>query len=219
MKWTALLVALLLAASPAAALYVTDQLEITLRSGPGLDRKILEMLPSGTEVERLGEQEGWARVRTAKGTEGWVVARYLTAEAPKGPRLAAAEAELAKLREENGQLRDALETARTGQGRSSAEVKRLTARLEALQKEYAAWQAANQDVVGLKQHAEELERQAAERGTELEQLRTENRSLQAREKFYWFFSGVVVLLLGWGLGYVYASSRHRAKSQSRLRYS
>lgn len=222
MRRKLLLAALALAITVSAAaanFYVTDQLEITLRSGPGLGFKILEMVPSGASLQRVEEQDGWAKVRTASGTEGWVVARYLTTEPPKGPRLAAAQGELEKLRGENRQLREDLQGSRSQENRSSGEVKRLTAKLGALEKEYTAWKAANQDVITLKQRADTMEQEQQAAHTELERLRAENRSLQAREKFYWFFSGVVVLLLGWVLGYMYASSRHRAKSQSRMRYS
>jgi SH3 domain protein len=77
-------------AAAAQEMYVTDRLEITLRSGPGVDFKILAMIPSGTALTRLEEANRWARVQTADGTEGWVVTRYLSSEPPKGPALEAA---------------------------------------------------------------------------------------------------------------------------------
>ncbi|MDW7709396.1 MAG: TIGR04211 family SH3 domain-containing protein [Deferrisomatales bacterium] len=217
---TALLVLVLvvaLAASASARLFVTDQLEVDLRSGPTLAHRIIRMLPSGTPLERLEEQEGWARVRTPAGEEGWLVARYLTSEPPKGPRLEAALRELETLRTEAAQHRGALDGVRTERDRSGAEASRLQARLSEVEKEFADWKATYQDVVTLRERAAELQGAQEDALAELELLRTENRSLKARETFYWFFSGVVVLLLGWVLGYVYASSRQRAKSKSRLR--
>jgi SH3 domain protein len=219
--WRALLLALALTlpavATAAPNGYVTDQLEITLRSGPGLNFKILEMLQSGAPVEKIGEQEGWAQVRTQSGDVGWVVARYLSTEPPKGPRLEAALAELDTLRAESTQLKDQLRSAQTQGGSAAAEAKQVRQKLDAVQKEFEAWKKANADVIALRERADALDNQQQANQAELEKLRSENRSLQAREKFYWFFSGVIVLLLGWVLGYVYASSKNRAKSQARFR--
>jgi len=205
--------------SPAwAALYVTDQLEITLRSGPGLDFKILRMLPSGLELTQIEEREGWTRVRTPPGDEGWVVSRYLTNEPPKGPRLEAALRDLEKLRTDAAAQKKELEAVRGERDRLAAEARRLETRLTAVDKEYADWKKVNEGVVALRDKAQALEQQQQTAGDELERLRGENRSLKTRETFYWFFSGVIVLLLGWVLGYVYASSRQRAKAQSRFRF-
>lgn len=201
----------------AAGVFVTDQLEIPLRSGPTLEYRIVRMLPSGAPVEPLEEKEGWSRVRTGAGEEGWVLTRYLTTQPPKGPLLEAARRELESARAEAAQHKASLDATRAERDRAGADARRLQGRLDEVETELAAWKAANQDVMALRDRAEAL--RAAQEGAEaeLEHLRAENQSLKARETFYWFFSGVVVLLLGWVLGYVYASSRQRAKSHSRLR--
>jgi SH3 domain protein len=199
-------------------LYVSDQLETTLRAGPGTNYKIIEMLISGAALTKLEEAEGWARVRTQGHKEGGVLTRHLTKDPPKGPLLAAAQKDLEALRAQNGQVRSELDSANAEKNRLSEELKRVRGRLETVERELAAWKTANQDVVALGVRAAALEQEQTAARAELDDLRTENRALQAREKFYWFFSGVVVLLLGWGLGYVYSSSRHRAKNQSRFRF-
>ena len=200
------------------ALYVTDQLEITLRAGAGLDYKIVRMLPSGASVEKLEEREGWARVRTSGGDEGWVISRYLTPDSPKGPRLEAALRELESLKGGAGAFKAELETVRAEKDRSSAEAARLQSRLDAVERDFTAWKKTNEGVVALKERADSLA--AAEETTraELDRLRAENRNLRTREIFFWFFSGAAVLFLGWVLGYLYASSRQRGKSRSSYRF-
>jgi len=213
------LLALIPLAAPAwAALYVTDQLEITLRSGPGLDFKILKMLPSGVELTQIEEKEGWTQVRTPRGEEGWVITRYLTTEPPKGPRLEAALRELEKTRADAAAQKKEFDAVRGERDRLAGEARRLEGRLNSVEKEYGDWKKVNEGVVALRDKAQALEDEQKTAGEELEQLRAENRSLKTRETFYWFFSGVIVLLLGWVLGYVYASSRQRAKAQSRFRF-
>lgn len=212
------LVLMLLVAPAWCALYVTDQLEITLRSGPALDYKILRMLPSGLELSQLEEKEGWTRVRTPQGEEGWVVTRYLSTEPPKGPRLEAALRDLEKVRADAGSLKKELDAVRGERDQLTAESRRLAGRLAGVEKEFESWKKVNEGVVALRDKAQDLEAQQQTREEELQRLRQENQSLKTRETFYWFFSGVIVLLLGWVLGYVYASSRQRAKAQGRFRF-
>ncbi len=219
--WGLTVAVLLASAVPSLAgqtFYVTDELEITLRAGPGLGYKILQLLKTGTPLEKLGEEEGWAHVRAPDGQDGWVVARYLSGEPPKGPQLEAARRELASLRDEAARLRkeNASWTAKAREAQARAE--RLARELESLRKEFSEWKEAHADAVALRTRLQALEKQEAEATAELQRLRAENRTLQVRERFYWFFSGALVLLSGWILGYLYASSRQRAKTRSRFRY-
>src|SRR4029453_15472126 len=75
-----------LAASLSAALlawpetlYVSDQFEVPPRTGMTTEHAILRMLPSGTAVEMLetNKEQGYTRVRTASGVEGYMLSRYL----------------------------------------------------------------------------------------------------------------------------------------------
>jgi len=73
-------------AVPASALaqtvYVSDELRIALRSGPGEEFRALRILLAGTELSELERREPWVRVEIAGGPEGWVQSRYLTEETP-----------------------------------------------------------------------------------------------------------------------------------------
>ena len=57
--------------------YVSDRLDIQMRTGKGTKFRILRMLPSGTAVEVLETDtaNGYTRVRTPGGVEGWVLSR------------------------------------------------------------------------------------------------------------------------------------------------
>ena len=59
--------------------YVSDTLEITMRSGKGTNFGITRMLRSGTPVEVLevDKKSGYTQVRTKSGKEGWVLSRFL----------------------------------------------------------------------------------------------------------------------------------------------
>ena len=85
-----LLVLLPIAQAGAQTVWVSDQFEVMLRSGPSTSNAIERMLPSGTQLEVLerNADAGYARVRTNAGTEGWVLSRYLMSE-PSVPVLSA----------------------------------------------------------------------------------------------------------------------------------
>lgn len=70
-------------------LWVSDELQLTVRSGPTLENKILAIAKTGDWVEVLQDNaEGWVRVRLANGKEGWLLKRYLSADRPAMVRLA-----------------------------------------------------------------------------------------------------------------------------------
>ena len=73
--------------------YVSDTLEITMRSGKGTSFGITRMLRSGTRLEVLDEDKktGYTKVRTKSGKEGWVLSRFLMKSPAARDRLANAE--------------------------------------------------------------------------------------------------------------------------------
>lgn len=61
--------------------YIAESFEITLRTGPGTDRKIIAMIPAGKQVEIVHKGDDWSEV-TYNGKQGFVLTRYLTDELP-----------------------------------------------------------------------------------------------------------------------------------------
>jgi uncharacterized protein YgiM (DUF1202 family) len=52
---------------------------LNLRTGPGTGYKSITLLTNGTRLESYGERsdDGWVKVWTPNGTDGWVFSRYL----------------------------------------------------------------------------------------------------------------------------------------------
>ena len=65
----------------ATTAYVTDFFEITLRTGPSIENKIIAMIPTGQSMEILDSREDWSYVRIVGdgqgNKQGWVLSRFL----------------------------------------------------------------------------------------------------------------------------------------------
>ena len=101
------------AVEAAAVSYITDKLTIPLRNKKGLKgTKVLQMLPSRSKVTVLkSSEDGYVKIRTKQGKEGWLLSRYLMDSAGDAKLLkqiqskaTALELELAKLKTENEAL-------------------------------------------------------------------------------------------------------------------
>ena len=88
-------------------LYIRDTLYVPLRSGQSTQYRIVHKgLPSGTAVIELenNEETGYSRVRTPKGTEGWIQTQYLMDQPSARNALAKARVDLEKLKDRNQEL-------------------------------------------------------------------------------------------------------------------
>src|SRR5690606_30432912 len=93
----------------ARTVWVDDQLYLPVRSGAGTQFRIIEnAVPSGTPLEVLETGESYTKVRTPKGTEGWVSTQYLSNTPIARDQLTRATRELEKAKEDVSSLRQQL---------------------------------------------------------------------------------------------------------------
>jgi len=192
----------------AASQYVSDKLQITLRSGQGDQYRILKMLKTGTPVEILEEAKGgYVFVRTPDGTEGWVQNQFLTTETPKPIVIARLEKERERLREQveqfktrQAELTTELENVRRERAGGDAAIADLQKDLDKVRAEYSDLQAKSANVVELAAERDRLEVKSARIETEVEQLRQENENILFTGAVKWFVAGGGVLLAGWIIG-------------------
>ena len=109
--------AVLFSAAPAISaktMYIDDMLLAPLRSGQGLQYRIVNKgLKSGTRVELIQDNpdSGYSLVQAPDGTKGWLPTRYLTDQPIAADRLARVTAELEKARSSVKELQDKLKQA------------------------------------------------------------------------------------------------------------
>ena len=217
MKHTFILVSLLfLLAGNAVAetRYVSDVLEITMRSGKGTSYGITRMLRSGTAVQVLevDKKAGYSKVRTSSGKEGWVLSRFLMNGKAARERLAAAEKSLAELELENRKLTTAMsaltdekKSLQNNLGDLEGESRSVSQELAEIKRTASSALAIDSENKDLKSRLVSLER-------ELQTVQQENQSLKDRTARDWFMVGAAVVLLGIIIGLIIPKIRFRKKS-------
>lgn len=210
-------VCLLLAAATAAGQtrYISDEIPITLRTGPSLDNRIVRNLTSGDRVQVLDvdEDAGYTRVRVqSDGSEGWLLSRYLESEPVARDRLASAERELAaarsrveELQARVGELEDELASAREQLSTTSAAKQDLTSELEDIRD-------ASANALSIRDQNEELRRRLAESEHRINRLTMENAELASDSRQSWFMVGAGVLFGGILIGLIAPSLRRKRRS-------
>jgi len=86
--------------------YVSDLLYVPLRSGDSSKHRVVHKgLKSGTFLTLLEKKDnGWARVRTSRGTEGWIQSRYLLSEPTAKIQLQQAQEQIQNLSSKAGPI-------------------------------------------------------------------------------------------------------------------
>jgi SH3 domain protein len=214
---TAAAFALLFAVSgQAQRMYVTDEIVITLRSGPSTQNTVLANLRTGDAVEVLEQDagSGYSRIRTiADDAQGWVLTRYLMSEPTSDARLASTQEELTAARQRiSGLEADLTEATQALTGAQSALVAAEGSHRD-VSAELAAIRDASANVLELEEHNESLRQRNLELSTELDALVAEANRLGDRSRQNWFVVGSLVLAFGIVIGLVAPSLRMRRRSK------
>lgn len=188
-------------ASWAARAYVTDTFEITLRTGPSTDNKIISMLSSGQAVEVLESQGDWSLVRLPDGSkEGWVVTRYLINRLPWSLQATSVRENNAALRTKLAELETAFTEVRHQRGELVAALEKTSKLLEETRGDYEDLKREAEGFLRLKKVHELNEAALKAARADLETLRKEHAQLQSSQMNRWFATGALVLLCGLLLG-------------------
>jgi len=194
--------------------YVSDRLEITMRSGKSTSHGITRMLRSGTPVEVLDtdKKTGYSHVRTRSGTEGWVLTRFLMRGQAARDRLTTAEKKLAELELENRKMNTVMQDIRKEksslqkeQSSLAGEHRKVSQELSEIRRTASSALAIDSENKGLKSRVVALERN-------LQTVQQENESLKDRTARDWFMVGAAVVLLGIIVGLVIPRIRWRKKA-------
>ena len=201
---TLTLIALAIAA-PASATYITDELRAEMRSGASNGHRIINFLPAGTDVEVLEEDDTFSRVRTSRGTEGWVPTEYLSPIPSAADRLVAAEAKITRLED----------LAKSGDRKSfdlmnqleemTSRAERLDAELTAAQSELSEIRQVSANAIETYEKQQRLSEQNDRLRNELEDLAAERERLAENLQRQWLLMGAGLIFIGLVLGTIIKS--------------
>ena len=198
-------VVLLLALAPivhAESAWVTDQFEITLRSGPSTNNQILLMVDSGTQLEVLerDSESGYSQVRTQGGTEGWVLSRYLMNERSAREQLESLTGQLTNAASRGTSLESQLQAIRGEYDTANNRIETLEREKSAVEQELAEIKRTAANVLAIDEQNKTLTEQLTAAQIRADTLEQENRALSGQTTRYWFLAGALVLFAGMVLG-------------------
>jgi SH3 domain protein len=204
LRYTVALAALLFLPSLAAAqqLFVSDIQEITVRTGPSMENKIVQMVRSGTKLEKIKEEGEWAQVRTDTGKEGWVLKRYLSSETP-------VKVQFEDFKSRNAEMIDKAGKVESIVGKFEEENKGLQktlastqAELSKLKTEYETLSKANANVAEMTRSFHDMKAASESAKQEMDRIKRENETLRDISDVKWFLAGAGVFFGGWIFGYL-----------------
>ncbi|MDX2457956.1 MAG: TIGR04211 family SH3 domain-containing protein [Gammaproteobacteria bacterium] len=194
--------------------YISDTLEITMRSGKGTNFGITRMLRSGTAVQVLAvdDKSGYTQVRTKSGKEGWVLSRFLMNGQAARERLATAEKNLAELELENRKLTTAMATLTEEKGGLEANLQELEGQSRGVSQELSEIKRTASSALTIDSENKELKGRMVSLERQLQTVQQENEALKDRTARDWFMVGAAVILLGILVGLIIPKIRFRKKS-------
>lgn len=193
--------------------YVSDELEITMRNGQGLEFGIRKMLKSGTELTVLeNDPSGYSKVRTNEGVEGWVLSRYLTNNPSARDQLAAKEQRIANLELEITGLKEEIVQLSSQTSEADDQNMSLKETAQRLSKELDDLRRTASNAVALENENRQLKERLQQIDHEIQSIVIENNTLKDNDAKNWFLIGAAVLFGGMLIGLILPSLRVRKKS-------
>lgn len=186
----------------AQSAWVTDQFEITLRSGPSTSNAIQLMVDSGTRLEVIERDadSGYTNVRTQGGTEGWVLTRYLMSEPSAREQLQRLTSQLTNANSRGSSLDSQLNAIRGEYDSARQQIASLERDKAAVEEQLAEIRRTAANVLAINEQNKSLMDQLTAAQIKADTLEQENRGLRSQTTRYWFMAGGLVLLVGIILG-------------------
>ncbi|MCI0653708.1 MAG: TIGR04211 family SH3 domain-containing protein [Methylococcaceae bacterium] len=200
----------------AKTVYVTDELEILLRSGQGSQYRIVSSLESGTPLTVLKNDrgDGWTHVKTEDKKTGWVLTRFLTESPTARAQLETAARNLDSVRQENQQIKEELSALKGNNQNTATENDALLKEKNRLIQEVTAIRQASSEAVQIMEERDQLQERVINLERDLQNVKRENQTLSDSTAQDWFLIGAGVLLGGILLGLILPKLSWRRKSRS-----
>jgi len=195
----------------AARKYITDEFEVTMRSGTSTSNSIVKILKSGDAVEVLEEDlaSQYSLVETNEGKKGYVLSRFLK-------NTPSAREQLIKLQEKSEQqkqtvasLRDEIKRLKSELSSKQKDNESLKNTLQASENELDQVRTASENTLNILEDNNRLQAIVETLRDEKQSLSDENDSLKDSTKMDWFIRGAAVSIIAFLLGIIVTRIRWR----------
>lgn len=199
---TIALIILAFKASAESFVYITDQLDLPIRSDKEFGNNIIRLLPSGTELSLLqSTEDGWAQIQFDD-TIGWIKSFYLSPDPSAREKLKKLTRTnndnkllITKLSTEKDDLENQLSLLKQENTNLVVQSSKSKAEKEHIEKIY-------QDALKLEHENEKLIQEKLQLKAEL-QLAENNTQIQKdTSSRNWFIVGAIVLFFGMMIGFI-----------------
>lgn len=193
--------------------YVTDQFEITMRSGSSTSNNIISMLKSGEKVTVIEQDDvtKYSLVETSKGKQGYVITRYLDNIASGRARFANLKVETEKLKDTIKELKQEAKESKVKTSNDTGKILSLSSSLSKTEKELHDLKEATRDTILVLQQNDSLKTRINDLEADKLKLLEENAGYKDSTAMDWFIRGSAVSLIAFLMGIIVTRIRWKKR--------
>ncbi len=197
-------------------IYVTDQIQVMVRSGEGTKFKIIDRVATGTVLTLLEKspESGYTKVRLKDGEEGWILSRYLTDRPVAQWLLKSARKKLQRIGKENISIKEQLKTLKAEHASTTSNNKNLSTQSQQLQSELSDIRKTAGNALQIQKQRDQFQERVITLERELQKIKRDKQALEDSTEQDWFMIGAGVLLAGIVLGLILPQISWRRKTSS-----
>ena len=191
--------------------YVSDSFWITLRTGPGINYKIITFLKSGEPLKIISKEGNWTKVKLLKdkSKEGWVLSRFIMKRKPCKSLINELVKKNTQLKETVSQLQIQLANITKENEELSKKLEKISNDYQDLKERYETLKKDSSDFLSLKERYEDTAKKLKKAESKIKKLEKENDLLKRSQAHRWFLMGAFVLFSGIILGLIMGRQKKR----------
>jgi SH3 domain protein len=195
----------------AETVYVSEDFEITMRTGPGNERKIISLIQSGKALEILEKGGEWSMVRTATGKEGWVLSRYITERQPCAMVLERVRQDYDVLAAQCKDIKAQHEELLAQKRVLDQDLSQTLNDRDEINQAYTSLKKEAAEYLKLKKRHQLITAELEAEKTRSAKLDDENMQMKRSRIIQWVLTGGGIMLVGFFIG-LFSSSRRKSRS-------
>lgn len=182
----------------AQTVYISDEYRVPLRKSPCPRCAILHRgIKSGSPLTLVEtNDEGWSRIKTKGGMDGWMPSHYLKKELPARDQLVAVTKKYENLQSKHQTQSDELKSLKQEHSQLVAELKSTQSNRDGINTELNNIKKISTNVISINRQNKELLERNGLLQSEIDILTAANEKLTNSERNTWFLYGAFAVVLG-----------------------